>query len=211
MAFGPSKAIGVLLPLLCAGDALSLFHYWRKWRVENLWYLLPGMVIGVALGSQLFNRFSARELNLIVGIMAVAFVIYQLIKEWLFRNSTTFTPNHKSGLLCGLATGITSTFAHGAGPVVNAYLIPQKLSKEVYTGTCALVFTWVNWIKMPFFINSGLITQQTLGYSLAYLGLIPVGVWVGVWLNRRIPERVFVKLVYLLTFLTGIQLIFEFG
>ena len=210
MAFGPTQAIGVLLPLLCAGDALSLYHYWRKWRVENLWFLLPGMVIGVAMGAQLFNRFSARELNVIIGTMAVLFVLYQLAKETIFKKLTRFIPNHRLGFICGLSAGVTSTFAHGAGPVVNAFLIPQRFPKEIYTGTTVLVFTWMNGIKIPFFLNSGIITQQTLYLSLLYLGLIPLGVWAGVWLNRRIPEKLFVKLVYLFTFLTGIQLIFEF-
>jgi len=43
----PSFAVGVLLPLLCAGDAFSLYHYWGKWEVKNLKYLLPGVVVGV--------------------------------------------------------------------------------------------------------------------------------------------------------------------
>ncbi len=30
LAFGPKTAIGVLLPLLCAGDVFSLYHYWRR-------------------------------------------------------------------------------------------------------------------------------------------------------------------------------------
>ncbi len=210
MAFGPSQAIGILLPLLCAGDVFSLYHYWRKWRVENLWFLLPGMVIGVAIGAQLFNRFSPRELNIIIGTMAVLFVLYQLVKATVFRNLQRFVPNHGLGLICGVAAGVTSTFAHGAGPVVNAFLIPQRFSKEIYTGTTVLVFTWMNGIKIPFFLYGGLITQQTFSVSVLYFALIPVGVWVGVWLNRRIPENLFVKLVYLFTFLTGIQLVFEF-
>ena len=31
LAFGAKDAIGILLPLLCAGDAFSLYHYWGKW------------------------------------------------------------------------------------------------------------------------------------------------------------------------------------
>jgi hypothetical protein len=42
----PAFAIGVLLPLLCAGDAFSLYHYWRRWEARNLQYLLPGVVVG---------------------------------------------------------------------------------------------------------------------------------------------------------------------
>ena len=35
-------AIGFLLPLLCEGDGFSLYHYWGKWRLDNLKYLLRG-------------------------------------------------------------------------------------------------------------------------------------------------------------------------
>src|SRR6187549_253372 len=51
-------AIGVLLPLLCAGDAFSLWHYWRKWEARNLKYLLPGIGLGVVIGAQCIGRFS---------------------------------------------------------------------------------------------------------------------------------------------------------
>ena len=44
-----------------------------------------------------------------------------------------------------------------------------------------------------------------------FLPLVPVGVWLGVWLNRRVSEKLFLKLVYAMTFLTGLQLIFNFN
>src|SRR6185295_11729483 len=65
----PAFAIGVLLPLLCAGDAFSIYHYWGKWRKNNLLYLLPGVVAGVVVGVHLIDRFSARQLNLAIGIL----------------------------------------------------------------------------------------------------------------------------------------------
>src|SRR2546421_4593482 len=52
----PTFAIGILLPLLCAGDAFSLYHYWGKWERKNLIYLLPGVVIGVLIGVRLIGR-----------------------------------------------------------------------------------------------------------------------------------------------------------
>ena len=36
------QTVGMVLPLLCAGDLFSLAHYWRKWDARNLKYLLPG-------------------------------------------------------------------------------------------------------------------------------------------------------------------------
>jgi uncharacterized protein len=227
VAFGaggrsPTFAVGAILPLLCAGDVFSLYHYWRKWEGRNLTYLLPGVVVGVVAGVQMMGRFSPRQTNLVIGLLAVLFVLFQLVKEYIFRAEGRFAPNHLLGLPCGLGAGITSAFAHGAGPLVSMFLIPQQMPKEVYVGTTVLVFTWINWIKMPFFCLDravldfpllaphAIITRETLRASLTYLPLVPLGVWLGVWLNRKFSEALFLKAVYLLTFLTGLQLLFNF-
>lgn len=216
LAFGaggrePSFAIGTLLPLLCAGDAFSLYHYWGKWERKNLLYLLPGVIVGVIGGIGLIDRFSPRQLNIAIGLLAIAFVIFQLVKAAIFRAEGVFAPNHRIGVPCGIGAGVTSTFAHGAGPVVSLFLIPQQLPKEIYVGTTVLVFTWINWIKMPAFIFKGIVTGETLLTGLAYLPLIPLGVWTGVWLNRKVSEKLFLRLVYAFTFVTGLQLIFNFN
>ncbi len=222
LAFGGRDAIGILLPLLSAGDLFSLYPYWRKWQWRNLLYLLPGVLIGVMIGVQLIGRFSPRQLNFAIGVLAVAFVVFQLAKEMIFRAEGSFTPNHLVGFPFGVGAGVTSSFAHGAGPLVSVFLIPQRLPKEIYVGTTVLVFTWINWLKLPFFIvdrslidapwfiEHSIITRQTLWRSALFLPLVPVGVWLGVWLNRRVPEVHFSRIVYALTFLTGVQLVFNF-
>ena len=222
LTFGSKDAIGIILPLLCAGDAFSLWNYWRKWDARNLRFLLPGVIVGIIIGVQLIGRFSARELNIAIGCIAVAFVLFQLVKEKIFRAEGTFAPNHRIGVPIGIASGITSTFAHGAGPIISMFLIPQRLSKEVFVATNVLIFTYVNWLKMPFFcidrsqINlpvfapQSLITRHTLFTSLVFFPLVPLGVWLGVWMNKRISERAFLKVVYTFLFVTGLELIFHF-
>jgi len=207
----PTFAIGILLPLLCAGDAFSMYHYWGKWERRNLKFLLPGVVVGVIIGVVLFKRFSNRELNFAIGLLAVFFVVFQFVKEKIYRAEGVFSPSHQTGVPFVIGAGITSTFAHGAGPVVSLFLIPQKMPKELYVGTTVLVFTWINWIKMPFFFYQGIITRETLLTGLYYFPLVPIGVWLGLWLNRKVSEKLFLKLVYLFTFVTGIQLIFNFN
>jgi uncharacterized membrane protein YfcA len=210
LAFPPRDAIGMLLPLLCVGDAFSLFYYWRKWETRNLWSLLPGVVAGVILGVHWIGRFSARELNMAIGLIAVAFVLFQVFRDHIVRVEGTFQPNRRLGFIFGVAAGITSSFAHGAGPVVSMFLVPQRLPKEIYVGTTVLIFTWINWIKVPFFVANGVITTHTLAQGLAYLPLVPLGVWLGVRLNRLFSETAFARVVLITLFLTGLQLIFNF-
>ena len=222
LAFGPKTAIGILLPLLCAGDAFSLYHYWCKWRASNLKFLLPGVVAGVMVGVQLIGQFSPRQLNLAIGVIAVLFAGFQLTKDRFFRAEKVFTPNHWVGVPCGLGMGVTSTFAHGAGPVAAMFLLPQRLPKEIFVGTNVLLFTCVNWIKLPFFCvdrslvdvpvfaAQALITPATLLTSAKFFPLVPLGVWLGLWLNRRFSEMVFVRIINVILLLTGLQLIANF-
>lgn len=204
----PIFAIGMVLPLLVVADAASLYHYWHKWEFSNLRFLMPGVVAGVLIGVQLIDRFSARQLNISIGVISMAFVLFQLAKERIFAAEGRFAPSHAIGVPCGIVAGITSTFANGAGPVISMFLIPQGLPKETYVGTNALIFCCINWIKLLIFIPKRIITLETLRADLMYLLLIPIGVALGVWLNRRVPERWFMRLVYLFTFLTGLQLVF---
>ena len=60
-------------------------------------------------------------------------------------------------------------------------------------------------------ITHAIITAETVQQSLVFLPFIPVGVWLGVWLNRKFSEQVFLKVVYGMTFLTGLQLICNFN
>jgi uncharacterized membrane protein YfcA len=214
LAFGaagkpPAFAIGMVLPLLCAGDLFTMYHYWGKWESRNLWVLLPGVVVGIILGAYLVNHLSPRHLNLCIGLVAVAFVSFQVVRDKFFKMSEAFKPNKRIGLPCGMAAGVTSTIAHGAGPVVTIFLLAQRLPKEVFVGTNVLIFTWINWLKVPFFVGNHIITRDTLLMSAKYFALVPVGVWLGVYLNRRVSEAFFVKVIYLLTFLAGLQLIFD--
>lgn len=210
LAFPPRDAIGIILPLLCAGDIFSLYYYWGKWERQNLKFLVPGVVVGVVIGVHFIGRFSPRQLNFAIGIIAVAFVVFQVFREKIFRAEGAFKPNHAVGVPCGVGTGITSSFAHGAGPVVSMFLVPQQLPKEIYVGTTVLVFTWVNWIKVPFFVVNEVITSATLLKSLYFLPLVPIGVWAGVRLNRRFSEQAFATFVLATILLTGLQLIFNF-
>lgn len=221
-AFGSKEAIGIILPLLCAGDAFSLWNYRGKWEARNLKFVLPGVIVGIVIGVQLIGRFSARELNMAIGIIAVTFVLFQLVKDRIFRAEGAFAPNHRVGVPVGIAAGITSTFAHGAGPIMSMFLIPQRLPKQVFVATNVLIFTFVNWLKMPFFcieqtqINlpvfapHALITKHTLLMSLIFFPFIPLGVWIGVWMNKRISEKHFMRVVFAFLFVTGLELIFHF-
>jgi hypothetical protein len=66
----------------------------------------------------------------------------------------------------------------------------------------------VPWSWLP---AQAIINRETLRLSAEYFLLVPVGVWLGVWLNRKVSERLFVRLIYIFTFLMGLELIFNWA
>jgi len=206
---GPAFALGVILPLLCAGDLFALYHYWGKWERRNLRVLLPGVVIGVTAGALLIGRFTPRQLNFCIGLIAIAFVLFQLARKKFAVLGGRLNPTSTTGLPFGIAAGVTSTFSHGAGPVVSIFLMAQHLPKEVFMGTQVLLFTWINWIKLPFFTATGIITRETVIAGLWFLPIIPLGIWLGLWMNRKLSEAMFLKVAYGLLLLAGLYLVFD--
>ncbi len=207
----PTFTLGVLLPLLCAGDAFSLRHYWKQWKPATVWMLMPGVAVGVLIGVQLIGRASPEQLNRVIGAIAVSFVAFQLFKNHVLKSEKVFTPTWMKAVPFGFGTGITSSFAHGAGPVISMYLVPQKLSKQVHVASRVMIFFIVNWMKVPFFAAKGVIHTDTLMASLMCLPAIPIGVWLGIRLNKKLSEEGFMKVVYALTLLAGLQLLFNFN
>jgi len=77
------------------------------------------------------------------------------------------------------------------------------LPKEIFVGTPVLVFALINWSKMPFFLWQGLCTPETMWRSLWLVPVVPVGVWC----NRRLSEKWFMRVVYGMVFATGLELL----
>ena len=61
------------------------------------------------------------------------------------------------GPLMGLFAGITTMVANAAGPVMTLYLLAMRLPKMEFLVTSAAFFLLINWIKVPFIAQLGLI------------------------------------------------------
>ena len=107
--------------------------------VENLKYLLPGVVLRDR-GHPVNGPDGARHFSLIIGVLAVSFVVFQLVKEKVFKNETPFVPGHGTGTVAGIGAGLTSTFAHGAGPMINIFMIPAIIQGGVCLHACAHLY-----------------------------------------------------------------------
>lgn len=209
LVISPIQAAAILLPLLCLMDIVSLWQYRRKWIWPELTVLLPGSLLGIGVGTILFEYMSASVIRLIVGTVAVSFTVhYWLSVRGRSASSLTDFPR-PVGTFFGAITGFTSFVAHAGGPPINMYLLRRPLNRTDFVATTVLFFAVVNYVKLIPYTWLGQLATGNLMTSLALSPLAPIGVLIGVYLHKRVSDRFFFAFVYLLLFAVGLRLIYD--
>jgi len=146
-----------------------------------------------------------------IGVICTVFVCIQL--HGFFRErredvrSQPYRPRLWHGVGIGTIAGLTSTLAHAAGPLIALFLIPQKLGRRLFVGTCVTYFFIGNLAKLYPYLQGGVINRQTWSMSLVLVPCVVIGTVLGALLNRRINDRIFTLIILCLALGTGIYLI----
>jgi len=209
LVVSPVQAAGILLPILCLMDVLSLWAYRRKWVWTELRVLLPASLIGIGLGTLLFEYMSPSVIRLIIGIVAVLFTLHFLISRRHGADTELADFPKSLALLGGSAAGFTSFVAHAGGPPISMYLLRRPLNRTDFVATTVLFFAVVNYVKLVPYAWLGQLQAENLMTALALSPLAPAGVMIGVYLHKRVSDRLFFGVVYVLLFLVGLKLIWD--
>ncbi len=209
LAIPVPQAAAIMLPLLMAMDVFSVWRYRRSWARDLMGFLLVGAVIGTAIGYWTFKHLDEAWIRLLIGLIAVLLPLKDWMLAALGRTSAPPKPNKAKGVFWAAVAGVTSFIANAGGPPLQVFLLPLRLDKSVFVGTNAVFFGFVNAFKLIPFIELGLFTDGTLATSLLLLPLGLAGIWLGVWLHVRIPDKPFYLLCNVFLFLTGLKLVWD--
>jgi uncharacterized membrane protein YfcA len=207
MVMDPVTAGGLLAPLFIVMDLFAL-RYWKPstWSKPDLVLLLPGLVVGVGLGSLLFRFLDHRAIAIVMAVVTLVFV-----GLW-FAGGGKVTVRRRSvpkALAAGLTSGTTTMVAHSGGPPLAMYLLPLGLSKDIYAGTTSLFFTVGNATKaVPWLL---LVKPSGNAWTLMAICLlaIPTGVSLGWRLHGRLDQRQLYRACYGLLVVTALKLLWD--
>ena len=209
LVVSPIQAAGILLPLLCVMDIVSIWQYRGRWIRSELVVLIPASLIGIAAGTLLFGYMSVATVKLVVGIVAVVFTVHYAFNRFARRASTPADFPRGAGVIGGALGGFTSFVAHAGGPPVNMYLLRRPLDRTQFVATTVLLFAVINYVKLVPYAWLGQLSSGNLLTSLVLLPLAPAGVLLGVWLHHRVSDRLFFGVVYVLLFIVGVKLVID--
>jgi len=201
-----NKVVGLMLPVLMIGDVFTLAFYWRKWDARLIWILLAGALVGVTLATFVLVSLPPDLLKKGLAVLVLLFLAYRLLEKRILAH-LSYRPRPWHGLLAGSTAGFASTLAHAGGPPITIYMLLQRLDPTVFIATIGLFFTVLNWIKVPYYLFSGLFDFRLI-LALAWVTpLIPVGVWAGKTLAKRIDKKVFETVVIILLGVSAVLLL----
>jgi uncharacterized protein len=229
---GSEAALGLLLPLLIVGDFVAVGQYSKLFFApktqspepesntdasavpgylkarKSLALLLPGTIVGIILGGWLL-WFLHRQANLVGALIRIEIgleSIFLVSLHWwqIYRGvRRQLLPEPWRSQVTGGFAAVSSTLAHAAGPIIAMYLLPLNLDRQLYVGVSALYFFILNTAKLPAYYLSGQFARAELSFTVKFLPLVLAGALFGRWINRRLSDRLFTKVVYAITFMLG--------
>ena len=155
--------------------------------------MILGSLPGVALGAWLYSRTNADVFRILIGGIALGFVLWQLAQRaGVLKQAKRHMPDW-AGLIAGALAGFTSFVSHAGGPPAAVYLLSKRPNKTEFQATTVIIFWAIN--------------LETLTLNLALAPFALIGVWIGVKAHHWVSDRLFFALTYALLTVTGLRLI----
>jgi hypothetical protein len=170
--------------------------------------LLPGTAIGVILGGLLLwwlhhqAEIVGSLMRIEIGLESVILVSLHWWRQYNGVQQRLMAEPFRSYLTGGFSA-ISSTLAHAAGPIIAMYLLPLRLDRQTFVGACAIYFFLLNTAKLPVYAQAGQFKRAELSFTIKFVPLVIVGALAGLWLNKRLSDRIFSRFVYFITFALG--------
>lgn len=210
LTISPVKAAAIMLPILIVMDIAGLWA-WRHFNdMQTLKIMLPGALVGLAVGWMTAAYMNEEVIQLILGITAVVFVgrmVYQQFGVSKERRNKPRPQQPVRGSFWALVSGFTSFVSHAGGPPFQIYTVPLRLDPKLFAGTSTRFFAVMNFLKLWPYFELGQFDNSNLMASAVLLPLAPLATLTGAYIVKRMRPETFYPLMYLLIALTGLKLV----
>lgn len=205
MVFPAKTSVGVLLPLLIAGDIFAVAWYRRHAEWPRLLELFPCVIAGIVAGTFVLYAMSTDYFKPFLGTLVLVLLALELVRGRLGWERIPY--QRWFVVLSGSLAGFATTVGNAAGPIMNIYLVAKGLQKQQFMGTIAWYFFIFNCVKVPIFAGLGLINAETLRFDAMMLPAVAAGALLGRWVLGRISQKGFKNTVLILAGIAALRLL----
>ncbi len=198
-AFGAKPSVGLVLPLLIAADLMGYLINRKGGSWSAVWRMAPPAITGVIIGWWLLDHIDTQAARPLIGWLIAALLGFKLLLDWKKQEFLALTEHRGFAWFMGWLAGVVTMLANAAGPVMTVYLLSQRLEKKEWLGVFSRFFLFINLFKVPFSTHLGIINGPSLLTNLLLLPAVVAGILLGWWILKRIPQKPFEWLLFLLT------------
>ena len=204
--FGAKPSTGILLPMLCCADLFAVTYYRRSAEWKYIIRLLPWAIAGFAFALLTDQWIPDKGFKTLIGICILAGLVVMLWNEYRGKDATVPSAWWFTALF-GVMGGFSTMIGNAAGPIMSVFLLSVRLPKNSFVGTAAWFFMIINFLKLPlqYFVWHN-ISGETLLFDLAMLPAIAVGAWLGIIFVKKVSEKNYRVVVYVLTLVSTLML-----
>ncbi|RIV43852.1 sulfite exporter TauE/SafE family protein [Flagellimonas pelagia] len=208
LAFGSRASTGLFIPLLLVGDVFAVVYYNRHTQWKYILKFIPWMILGILVGVIIGKDLPEREFKW--GMAIVIFLSLGMLIWWDRRKSEKVPTYWLFSGSIGILAGICTMIGNLAGAFTNIFFLAMRLPKNEFVGTAAWLFLITNLFKLPFHIwvwNT--ISEESLAINLRLLPAIFAGLFLGVFLVKKINEKNYKRFILIVTAIGAIAILFR--
>lgn len=209
LVMSPVQAAAILLPILIVMDIVSLWTWRGTYDRTTLAYLLPGGILGIAIGWATAAFVTVAMVRLIVGTVALLFFLRWLTLRVRGNDAEPRSQSVWRATLWGAVSGFTSFVAHAGGPPYQVYAMPLRHPPALYAGTAVIFFAIVNAAKLVPYFALGQFDATNLTASAALMPVAALATLTGAWFVRRMKPQLFYNFMYGMLFFVALKLIYD--
>lgn len=186
------------------GNLARAGFFGRKLDFGVLWrFGIPSVMFSV-IGALLVPIVPQNLLKSILGLFLIVYSCWFLVGKRIKMKESEVNIVIGGGL-SGLLAGLIGT----GGAMRSLFLSAFGLKKESYVATMAVVALVVDLIRIPVYLNQGLLEAKYYGLIPILLVIALVGSYTGRLIVKKIPQEKFSKIVAIAILLVGMKFLVD--
>jgi uncharacterized membrane protein YfcA len=188
------RLVAALLLLIDFVAAMPLIpNAWKHADRSATTVMVLGALIGVPIGTYFLSRLDPVTTRWIISCFVAALLLL-LLSGWRYRGKDHAAISVGIGGLSGFCSGLAQT----GGPPIVGYWLGRPIASHVARANIVLFFGASDFFSLVSYLLTGLITTDSIKFSLMVGPVYGIGVWFGASLFGKASEKMFRTICYAL-------------
>jgi uncharacterized membrane protein YfcA len=189
----PRLVAALLLIIDFVAAAPLLPSAWKQADRNAIAIMVFGALVGVPIGTYCLTRLDPVTTRWIISAFVMALLLL-LVSGWRYHGKDHVSLSTAIGGLSGFCSGLAQT----GGPPIVGYWLGRPVVSVVARANIVLFFGASDFFSLASYLAAGLITPDSIKFSLVVGPVYAVGVSFGASLFGKASERVFRAICYVL-------------